>query len=133
MEHQLTEILDLPGIIIKEKKFFDETIILEVEKRDKTDRCPLCNCVSRRLHQNHFSLIKDLPWGEKEVFLRINRRQFKCTNCRKPFSSVQLDRRGASPLIPALMMTERSKELSDWGRICTPIIKAAFSKLMLGS
>ncbi|MFB2974389.1 ISL3 family transposase [Aerosakkonema sp. BLCC-F183] len=86
MEHQLTEILDLPGIIVKEKKFFDETIILEVEKRDKTARCPLCNCVTRRLHQNHFSLIKDLPWGEKEVFLRINRRQFKCTNCRKPFS-----------------------------------------------
>ncbi|HAZ46464.1 MAG TPA: ISL3 family transposase [Cyanobacteria bacterium UBA11369] len=86
MKHQLTEILDLPGVIVKEQKIFNQTIILEVEKHDKTARCPVCNCVSRRLHQNHFSLIKDLPWGEKEVFLRINRRQFKCTNCRKPFS-----------------------------------------------
>jgi transposase len=86
VKNQLTEILDLPGVIVKEKKIINQTIILEVEKRDKTARCPLCNSVSRRLHQNHLSLIKDLPWGEKEVFLRINRRQFKCTNCRKPFS-----------------------------------------------
>lgn len=86
MKKQLTEILELPGVIVKENKIFDKTLILEVEKRDKTARCPLCNCVSRRLHQNHFSLIRDLPWGEKEVFLKINRRQFKCTNCLKPFS-----------------------------------------------
>ncbi|MEQ9550492.1 MAG: transposase family protein [Coleofasciculus sp. G3-WIS-01] len=31
-------------------------------------------------------LIKDLPWGETEIFLKINRRQFKCTHCQKPFS-----------------------------------------------
>ncbi|MGK7899074.1 MAG: ISL3 family transposase [Xenococcus sp. (in: cyanobacteria)] len=36
--------------------------------------------------QNHYSLVKDLPWGGQEVFLRINRRQFKCENCGKPFS-----------------------------------------------
>ena len=88
MKHQLTQILNLPGVIVKEQKIFNQTIILEVEKRSKTARCPLCNSVSRRLHQNHFSLIKDLPWGEKEVFLRINRRQFKCNNCRKPFSEL---------------------------------------------
>ena len=86
MKKQLTKILELPGVIVKKQKSFDQTIILEVEKRNKTARCPLCNCVSRRSHQNHLSLIKDLPWGEKKVFLRINRRQVKCTNCRKPFS-----------------------------------------------
>lgn len=41
---------------------------------------------SHRLHQNHRYLVKDLPWGEKFVFLEINRRQFKCEKCLKPFS-----------------------------------------------
>jgi transposase len=31
-------------------------------------------------------LVKDLPWGENFVFLEINRRQFKCEKCGKPFS-----------------------------------------------
>ena len=41
---------------------------------------------SRRLHQNHWHLIKDLPWGETEIILKVNRRQFKCEHCQKPFS-----------------------------------------------
>ncbi len=38
------------------------------------------------MHQNHRHIIKDLPFGEKPVFLEINRRQFKCLKCKKPFS-----------------------------------------------
>lgn len=86
MKRQLTKILDLPEVIVKSQKILESSIILEVEKPSKTAICPNCGTVSRRLHQNHWSLIKDLPWGEKEVFLRINRRQFKCEKCQKPFS-----------------------------------------------
>ncbi|MDY6785670.1 MAG: ISL3 family transposase, partial [Cyanobacteriota bacterium] len=41
---------------------------------------------SHKLHQNHPHIVKDLPWGEQLVFLEINRRQFKCQHCQKPFS-----------------------------------------------
>lgn len=34
----------------------------------------------------HKYIIKDLPLGEKQLFLEINRRQFKCNKCTKPFS-----------------------------------------------
>lgn len=27
-----------------------------------------------------------MSWGEQQVFLEINRRQFKCESCKKPFS-----------------------------------------------
>ena len=30
--------------------------------------------------------VKDLPMGDREVILRVNRRRFKCKNCRKPFN-----------------------------------------------
>lgn len=86
MKRQITKILDLPEVGVKSQKNFESSIILEVESVGKTARCSNCGTVSRRLHQNHWSLIKDLPWGKKEVFLRINRRQFKCEKCQKPFS-----------------------------------------------
>jgi transposase len=60
--------------------------VLEVESQSKTPACPTCKKPSHRLHQNHWHLIKDLPWGETEIFLKVNRRQFKCTHCQKPFS-----------------------------------------------
>jgi transposase len=61
-------------------------IILQIEPIGKESICPRCGTKSHRVHQNHRYIVKDLPWGEKPVFLEINRRQFKCEKCRKPFS-----------------------------------------------
>ena len=86
MKRQLTELLSLTGVHVKSEKKVDDILILEVESNSKKAVCPRCHKISSRLHQNHYSLIKDIPWGEKEVFLRVNRRQFKCEKCSKPFS-----------------------------------------------
>jgi transposase len=59
-------------------------IILHLEAENSEGTCPRCHSKSHRLHQNHRYIVKDLPWGEKPVFLEINRRQFKCKKCRKP-------------------------------------------------
>jgi len=61
-------------------------IILQIEPIGKESVCPRCGTKSHRVHQNHRYIVKDLPWGEKPVFLEINRRQFKCEKCLKPFS-----------------------------------------------
>ncbi|OCR01443.1 hypothetical protein BCD67_21785 [Oscillatoriales cyanobacterium USR001] len=84
MKRQLTQILNLPGVSVKSHKNWEQTLVLEIQNQSKTAQCPHCKQISHRLHQNHFSLIKDLPWGEQEVLLRVNRRQFKCDNCVKP-------------------------------------------------
>ena len=61
-------------------------MILQIEQEKLFATCPKCGTTSHKLHQNHRHIIKDLPFGEKEVFLEINRRQFKCEKCKKPFS-----------------------------------------------
>ena len=86
MNKNLTQILSLPGVIVQSQKNIEKALVLEVESEGKTARCPKCEKISHRLHQNHWHLIKDLPWGETEIFLRVNRRQFKCDSCKKPFS-----------------------------------------------
>jgi transposase len=83
----LTKLLDIEGIkVISHRQHEGIGIILQVERMGKESNCPRCGKKSHRLHQNHRYLVKDLPWGEKFVFLEINRRQFKCEKCVKPFS-----------------------------------------------
>jgi transposase len=61
-------------------------LILDVELEVDYATCPRCGQVSHHLHQNHGYLVRDLPLSNRQVFLRVNRRQFKCKNCGKPFS-----------------------------------------------
>jgi transposase len=57
-----------------------------VEAETDYSNCPKCGQVSNHLHQNHGHLVRDLPLSNRQVFLRVNRRQFKCKKCGKPFS-----------------------------------------------
>ena len=83
----LTEILNIQGIkVIQMSQQPGIGIILQVESIHRESRCHHCGIKSNRLHQNHRYVVKDLSWGEKPVFLEINRRQFKCKKCGKPFS-----------------------------------------------
>jgi transposase len=83
----LTEILDLSDVkVISHRLHTGIGMILQIEQEKSFATCPKCGTTSHKLHQNHRHIIKDLPFGEKEVFLEINRRQFKCRECKKPFS-----------------------------------------------
>lgn len=83
----LTELINLPGIkVISHRQYEGVGIILQIESIKTESICPRCRIKSHRLHQNHRYIIKDLPLGEQQVFLEINKRQFKCDKCNKPFS-----------------------------------------------
>lgn len=83
----LTELLNIERIKVTQMSQVPSMgIILQVESIHKESHCPECGTKSNRLHQNHRYVVKDLSWGEKTVFLEINRRQFKCKKCGKPFS-----------------------------------------------
>ena len=83
----LTEILDLSGVkVISHRLHVGIGMILQIEQEKPFSTCTRCGTTSHKLHQNHRHIIKDLQFGENEVFLEINRRQFKCEKCTKPFS-----------------------------------------------
>ncbi len=82
----LTEVLNLEGVKVTSKHQHEGIgILLGVESSKKTSVCQRCGLKSDKLHQNHRQIIKDLNWGEQAVFLEINRRQFNCEKCQKPF------------------------------------------------
>lgn len=83
----LTKLLNLEGIKVTSHRIHVGIgIILQVESLNKESVCPRCGMKSHRLHQNHRYVVKDLPLSGQYVYLEINRRQFKCEKCRKPFS-----------------------------------------------
>ncbi|WP_333258072.1 transposase family protein [Microcoleus sp. S13_C5] len=82
----MTNILNLPGVIVENKKQTGETLILAVISENKTAFCPRYGQASHRIHQNQGIMVRDLPISNQEVILRVNRRRFKCENCQKPFS-----------------------------------------------
>ena len=86
MKRVLTKLLNLPGVIVEDSKEAEGILILSIKVEKKTAVCPRCGKISHRLHQNKKHLMKDLPIGNREVILCVNRRRFKCEYCQKPFS-----------------------------------------------
>ncbi len=86
MNKVMTNLLNLPGVIVEKSIQLEDRLILFVTSKNKTAVCTRCGQISRRLHQNKRYLVKDLPLGNSEVILSVNRRRFKCEKCCKPFS-----------------------------------------------
>lgn len=83
----LTEILNLESVrVTKYQNLSGIGLILHLEAVGKEASCDRCGETSNKLHQNHRFLIKDLPISGQTVYLEVNRRQFKCVRCGKPFS-----------------------------------------------
>jgi transposase len=57
-----------------------------VKAENETAVCPRCGKTSHRLPQNKGHLVRDLPMGNTEVILKVNRRRFKCETCQTHFN-----------------------------------------------
>jgi len=86
MQPLLTQLLGLPGIEVENFYDLGDKIILEVEASTERATCPRCGHQSTHLHQNHWYFARDLDMSHRIVLLKVNRRQFKCHSCGKPFS-----------------------------------------------
>ncbi|MCU7242804.1 MAG: ISL3 family transposase [Microcystis aeruginosa WS75] len=83
----LDKFLNLKGTSIQGYLHLENIgIVGRIESKNQKAICPHCGLESDKLHQNHRYLVKDLPISGQPVYLQVNRRQFKCNNCRKPFS-----------------------------------------------
>ena len=61
MNRLMTNILNLPGVIVENKKQTGETLIFAVKSENKTAVCPPCGQASHRLHQNQGIMVRDVP------------------------------------------------------------------------
>jgi transposase len=83
----INEILNIDGMTVTAYKIVDEIgYFIYLASNQSKAVCPHCGTESNKLHQNHPLTVRDLPLGEHYVYLKINRRQFKCMGCGRKFS-----------------------------------------------
>jgi transposase len=83
----INEILNIDGMTVTAYKMIDEIgYFIYLASNQSKAVCPHCKTESDKLHQNHPLTVRDLPLGEHYVYLKINRRQFKCMGCERKFS-----------------------------------------------
>jgi transposase len=76
----------LPGFIVKDYGFIKKVgIVLSLEKAAIALLCPHCGSSTDKLHQNNPLTIRDISWGEQQIYLRVNRRVMRCDRCGAKF------------------------------------------------
>jgi len=85
--HFITKAINLQDIKVINYDFItDSEILIELENKYKESECPHCGKTTLTVHQNHWHIVRDIPLSYYQVFLKVNRRQFKCKKCKKVFS-----------------------------------------------
>ncbi len=82
----MTKLLNLDGMKVKDNRFLDQIgICLYIENETKEIVFPKCGKETNKIHQNHYSAVKDLPLMEQPVYLQVNRRRMRCSHCGNIF------------------------------------------------
>jgi transposase len=85
--HFITNIIRFEGFKATNYYFITENeLLIELENKARVSICPYCQKQTDKVHQSHRYRVRDIPISSYEVFLLVNRRQFRCKNCCKVFS-----------------------------------------------
>lgn len=85
--HFITKIINFPGFKATNYHFITENeLLIELENQENIATCPNCGQSTNKVHQSHRHRVRDIPVSTFNVFLNVNRRQFRCQNCQKVFS-----------------------------------------------
>ncbi|CAD5963435.1 Transposase [Planktothrix tepida] len=83
----ITQIINFPGFKATNYHFITENeLLIELENKQTNVTCPNCGKSRSKVHQSHRHRVRDIPVSSFDVFLNVNRRQFRCPNCQKVFS-----------------------------------------------
>ena len=85
--HFLTKIIKFEGFKATDYHFITENeLLIKLENKESLSTCPHCHKITDKVHQSHRYRVRDIPVSSFDVFLLVNRRQFRCKNCQKVFS-----------------------------------------------
>ena len=86
--HLMNQLLKLEGMKVIDYRIIENIgIFLSLKNTKKQTICPRCGkTTDLLLHQNNHCTIRDLPFGEQPIYLKVNRRLLRCCHCHKKFS-----------------------------------------------
>ena len=73
-------LLHVDGLSVEEMIFYSQAIVLVITPTSRSAPCPRCSHASDRIHSRYYRTLRDLPWADMAVTLRVRVRRFRCTN-----------------------------------------------------
>lgn len=89
MKKDTIKLFNLKGVIV-DKVDVKKDIFIYVRSPRIWAQCPLCGMPSKKVHQKKQRKVKHGILNEKEVFLMVLVRRFKCKKCSKPFTEKRI-------------------------------------------
>ena len=86
----ITELLDLKEVNILKQEILDDKVILTVEYNVKPHACPQCGYITSLVHDYRIHTVIDIPFQNKKVIIKYNKRRYRCPCCNKRFDENQL-------------------------------------------
>ena len=85
MEDNITKLLGLKDVIVKNVEDKENCIYISIELLRKEHKCPRCGALTRRVHDYRIQTVKDLDAFEKKCCLLLRKRRYMCPECGKRF------------------------------------------------
>ena len=83
MDFHLDSLLNIPNITVFSCQEQEDYIIFKLDFLNEGITCPHCQNYTDDIHQTRPILIRDLAIFGQIVYLRVPRRQFYCSHCKK--------------------------------------------------
>lgn len=83
--HCINKLLNLKEVKIKNIIHADSFIKIYIQTDPKEHECPNCGSLTKKVHDYRVQTIKDLPFQEKDCYLVLRKRRYRCS-CGKRFN-----------------------------------------------
>ena len=79
------KLLEMEDAIIEDLSSSNTEMHVYFSLKRRPHACPHCNTVTDKVHDYRTSIIKDIPWSGKLLFLHYKKRRYHCPCCGKHF------------------------------------------------
>ena len=80
----INKLLNLEDVIVKKIAHTDSSVKVFLETKPTEQICPCCKNTTKHIHDYRYQTIKDLPLQEKNCYLVLKKRRYRCS-CGKRF------------------------------------------------
>jgi len=84
-DNNIINLLGIKDVLISSVKDSSTDIYIEIKTEPKLSVCPCCNHQSKYVYDYRMQKIKDLPFGNKFIYLLLKKRRYICYHCGKRF------------------------------------------------
>ena len=102
MDFHLDTLLNLPNVVADSYASTLDAIVVKLQLVNAGINCPNCSEYISQVHQTRSVLVRDLSIFGRVVYLKVPRRQFYCSTCRK------------SPTEPLLWVNRKQRQTNRY-------------------